>query len=795
MLLGAALLLVQAAFSFSAVLAAGQANPAAAGANHPAPLAVVLVIDALPVEDFTSPAWPHLRAVMAGGGLIGLMNARTAGTAASAAAHATLGSGARARAGPAGGLSFDADGVYRDRPAAEVYRTLTGLDPGEDQVLFLGLPELLARNTDLPDRVVPGLLGQALRDAGRQTAVIGNADLHDAFRRHGALIAMDAAGRVGLGTVGRGTLAEDPEWPFGWRTDYDAVWDAFLAVAPHAGLIVIELGDLARLDAYRELIAPERRRMLQERTIARLDALIGQLDAWARGAGTAAFLMVAVPTPPAEALRDNYLLTPIAWGPLGTGPALGTAGAAREQGAQVSGEPLAGPTGTPGVAAGPGLATSATTRRAGIVANTDVAPTVLAALGVAPPPGMAGRPLAGVSLAALRRDLPWTVAVPADPWEAVALIYQRATAVHTLRPPVVRAFIGLAIAVFVAWTAWLAWASLAKAPGPEARLGAWRWMLLLLLAAPLSVLLAPLLDPLLPLQAPGARMAIIGLLAAGLASAAWAAGQRDGIGPFAWLSLATVAALVADVILGAPLIKSSILGYDPITGARFYGIGNEYMGVLIGTALVGTGGLLDRFPGRTGLRWAVLGVYALVSTVLAAPGLGVNVGGTVAAVSGFSVTALLLWRRRLAWRAAFLAMLAVAAVLAAAAWVDVAASVQPSHLGRAALLLVRGELETLWNIAVRKVQMNVRLLNWTIWAQVMVVSLAISAVALHRPGQLIRRLEGRHPHLVRSVRGAVVASLVALAANDSGVVAAATGLIPATATLLYLVTLDRGFPR
>src|SRR5690606_19124492 len=133
------------------------------------------------------------------------------------------------------------------------------------------------RSSDL-DRVVPGLLGQALRDAGRQTAVIGNADLHDAFRRHGALIAMDAAGRVGLGTVGRGTLAEDPEWPFGWRTDYDAVWDAFLAVAPHASLIVIELGDLARLDAYRELIAPERRRMLQERTIARLDALIGQLD-------------------------------------------------------------------------------------------------------------------------------------------------------------------------------------------------------------------------------------------------------------------------------------------------------------------------------------------------------------------------------------------------------------------------------------------------------------------------------------------------------------------------------------
>src|SRR5690606_41403784 len=95
-----------------------------------------------------------------------------------------------------------------------------------------------------------------------------------------------------------------------------------------------------------------------------------------------------------------------------------------------SGEPLAGPTGAPGVAAGPGLATSATTRRAGIVANTDVAPTVLAALGVAPPPGMAGRPLAGASRAALRRGPPGTEGAPADPREAVALTPRRATAAH-----------------------------------------------------------------------------------------------------------------------------------------------------------------------------------------------------------------------------------------------------------------------------------------------------------------------------------------------------------------------------
>ena len=64
------------------------------------------------------------------------------------------------------------------------------------------------------------------------------------------------------------------------------------------------------------------------------------------------------------------------------------------------------------------------------------------------------------------------------------------------------------------------------------------------------------------------------------------------------LGAAQTVVLVVDVLLGAPIIKNSILGYDPIVAARFYGIGNEYMGVLIGTTLIGTTGLLDRWALR-----------------------------------------------------------------------------------------------------------------------------------------------------------------------------------------------------
>ncbi|HEY8418240.1 MAG TPA: hypothetical protein VIK93_09430 [Limnochordales bacterium] len=756
----------------------------------------MLVVDALPVEDFTGDGWPQLRQLVAGGGMIGLMNTRTGGSAAAPASHVSLGAGARGRAGALSGLAFDAGGLFRELTAAELYAGLTGQDPGNDAVLFLGLAELGARNADLPDRVVPGALGEAVRSAGGQTAAIGNADLHDAFRRHGVLLAMDARGAVGLGAVGWDTLMDDPDWPFAWRTDYDAVWEAFLAAAEDANLIVIELGDLARLDAYADWVPPARLRELRRLAIQRMDDFIGRLARWATERQAAAaregapahriHLLLVTPTPPAAALRSNFLLAPLVWAPLGGPPGQGQ------------------------------LATSPTTRRAGIVANTDVAPTVLAALGVAAPAPMTGRPLSGTSVAALTRDLPATVAAPGDPWEAVALLYRRATAVHRLRPPVVRTFIGLAIAVFVAWAAWLALAALTKTPGPESRLAFWRWALLLLLAAPLSILLLPLLmpgiqslaaplaapppaaaagaPPVGPLETPAAVILLLGGLALVLAALASAAGRPGSADPFAALSLATVAALLVDVSLGAPLIKSSILGYDPITGARFYGIGNEYMGVLIGTALVGTTGLLDRFP-RPGLRWLALLVYGLVAVVLAHPRLGVNVGGTVAAVSGFAVTGLLLWRRRLSWRTALFAGAALVLVLAAAAVVDLSAQAQPSHLGQAARLVAGGDWEALGNIAARKLQMNVRLLRWTIWAQVLVVSLAITAVALYRPGELIRRLEQGHPDLVRGVRGAVVASLVALVANDSGVVAAATAMIPVTATLLYLVLLDRGFRR
>jgi hypothetical protein len=96
------------------------------------------------------------------------------------------------------------------------------------------------------------------------------------------------------------------------------------------------------------------------------------------------------------------------------------------------------------------------------------------------------------------------------------------------------------------------------------------------------------------------------------------------------ISLTTVVGLSMDVALGAKLQSQSLLGYSPIIGARFYGIGNEYAGILIGSFFV----LLYSFSNIDFfIRMKNLFPIFLI-VVLALPSWGANVGGTIAAVCG-----------------------------------------------------------------------------------------------------------------------------------------------------------------
>ncbi|EPZ59179.1 putative membrane protein [[Clostridium] sordellii ATCC 9714] len=51
-------------------------------------------------------------------------------------------------------------------------------------------------------------------------------------------------------------------------------------------------------------------------------------------------------------------------------------------------------------------------------------------------------------------------------------------------------------------------------------------------------------------------------------------------------ALVSVVAIILDSLLGSYLMKNSIMSYDAIVGARYYGIGNEYQGITIGSSII-----------------------------------------------------------------------------------------------------------------------------------------------------------------------------------------------------------------
>lgn len=749
------------------ILTLAFAYPASAsGAGHKA---VVIVANAVNVTDLLEAPMPKFRALLSENAAVALMNARTAGYWSAENTYVTLGAGARAFGSTEAGLALNARDLTNEEPAAEVYRRNTGRPAADDEVVVLDIARIIQNNGENDHPTVPGALGQALHDAGRKTAVVGNAD-SDVTRRLAAAIAMDSLGKIDYGAVGRHLLKKDLDAPWGVTTDYDKLWLAFLDAYQKADLIVVELGDTDRVNTYSDWLTDERWKERRFVALGEADRFLGRVLNGIDRQATRVFFVA--PQPSVRALRDRSQLTFLA--------AVG-----------------------PGIA--PGLLLSPTTRRPGVVANIDVAPSVLDWLGIPAPAAIGGRPV---------RSMP-----AVDQLRTLAVRQDQAVAVGASRAYFLKPYVIAQIVVILA-----AFATIF--------LREWRrpWLIhglqlafLILTVYPLSLLLLPLVFS-ASLWWDGFFVVALSIAMGGIL---WHE-RHATLEPFAAVYLTTAAALAMDTAVGAKLMQNSMLGYDVLTGARYYGMGNEYMGVLIGALVVGMAAIFELMAGgkkrllaatnqpsgrerRRLLTWLWVTEAALVVmvVVLGAPGLGANVGGTIAAVIGAVVAGRLLWtvvhhpsgaaRARAdggtyrADRAAagwwkFPAIVAGATVAAVfiLAWLDYSRGSQ-THLGRLLGTVLQEGPAPLWQIVVRKIEMNWRLMHYTPWADVLVTFIIALLVLFHRPVGILRSVLEEHPYLSKGFWGAIMAAIAAFLANDSGVVAAATLMLYPTAVLFALI--------
>lgn len=279
-----------------------------------------------------------------------------------------------------------------------------------------------------------------------------------------------------------------------------------------------------------------------------------------------------------------------------------------------------------------------------------------------------------------------------------------------------------AVALLLAWFLWYRFRRAVRA----------LWLFPCLLPV-LGVSLVPVLLC-LPLggMAPEARVGIWAVAVVGLLGLLSRFPLRDAL-----RGLATLLVIFVGVGLlhGGDLLRWSGFGYVLQEGARYYGVGNEMAGSLLGAQ---SGFLLTESVGWGLLRWLA------TALVVGAPFWGANVGAMLSALCVAGAQALRL-RRRLFWMASVTLLL----VLGVVVWE--ALSAHPTHLGTF-LHAPQAWGPTLW----RKAQMNLALLLRSAWTPLLVLS------SLGLKG---------------APKAVWIGALALLVLNDSGVVAAAAMLV------------------
>jgi hypothetical protein len=541
---------------------------------------------------------------------------------------------------------------------------------------------------------------------------------------------MDEHGLVSLGMVGGGLLKRDWSLPYGVTTSPTRLLRSLRQAASLADLVVLDLGETSRAAEYAEYMSISAAHALRRRAVEKADRLLGEVlaslsvDDWA--------VMVLTPNAREAELGEHFVgLTPVI---------LRVPGAA------------------------PSLLASSSTRRPGIVANTDVAATVLEHFGLPPSPETVGRPM-------------FSIPVRGNPVRQVQGDLARHEAAESVRRQVFRL-----VPIVTACALWLSALLLVLGPrSPGLTRSLARGGLILGMAAPVAMLLVSLQ----PLHAQAMMASIaIGSLAIALISS-WVTGWRSGYVPAA---VAVVGVLVYDLAAGQELLQWSPFSYSPAAGARFYGLGNEYAGVLLGAGLVSVGGLLSP---RATCGWlersvAALGLLA-VAVLIGLPSFGANLGMGLASTCAVAVFGLFLWRERVGGREVGAALLIGSGLLGAAITIDLFVhGAEASHIGRWAAAVREQGWPVAAQVFARKLSMNwmlVRLSLWTDAAAAAVGVLLVSIVA--RPAGVKSALAERDwvsPSVIACAVGAVVAFIV----NDSGVVAAALVLLYGAGSLAYL---------
>jgi hypothetical protein len=295
--------------------------------------------------------------------------------------------------------------------------------------------------------------------------------------------------------------------------------------------------------------------------------------------------------------------------------------------------------------------TSHTTEQRGLIASVDIAPSILDHLALSVPPDMRGE------------QLETDGALDAASLRAFA---GRLRVVGGRRLP---AF-GCLLA---AWAVLLLAASLLPAARRRASCAwAMRVGALAVLWIPLGALLGAALEPSAAVEYAAITLCCFALAAITDVLLPW---PRAPLLP----AVVGVLALVIDALAGTQLLVRSLLGPNPILGARFYGFGNELKSGLAVAVLAAIAAAL--YPSVRSRRSASITAAAgvVLAAVVGSARIGAGVGGVILVAAGFAVATLVLAPGHFSRRRALVVIASPLVALIALALLDLATAHGSGH--------------------------------------------------------------------------------------------------------------------
>lgn len=672
---------------------------------------------------------PVLKNELDSRGYIGLMNIRGDGGSDDKRSYASIGAGAKTNISSSGLIE---EFVESSKDDAQTYEVTTG-----NKALKInnsGINKIVNYNSEKGQYgSTLGSLGQSLLDNGLKVSILGNSDTGfdtKDYNRNFALMAMDENGRIPEGNIDNINIA-DSTMPFGLRTDYEKLKEDTLNFYENSDVLFIELGDTHRLDLYKNYLNEDSFVKMKKAIYKNINDYLAFVFDLSDNKDN---VYITSAYPSTIDYKNKRRLTPVI---------------------KFTDDKK-------------GLLTSSTTRRTGIVSNIDIGVDILNNYGIK------NTNMVGKSFKCIEES---------DNINYLNDEYQKIVTISTIRTNTVNPFVIIVALSWVTSALLLVFRKRIPEGKKEIVFKILKELIKLGMIMPLAFLVAPITNAKTPIGVTTSIICtviiidIIGHLIF----------KKDDIKQMGLYAFLIIIIIAVDSIFGTYLMKNNIMSYDALIGARYYGIGNEYEGVTVASAIFALSVICHY---KKPSKW-LMSIFLIIILITSAhPSMGANVGGAICETVAYMVFIAILFDIKIDFKKAIFILITVGLVLGGFAVADMIMGTE-SHLSLFVGQILENGPTAIIQTFGRKISMNIKLAKTSIWANLLLVGILIVAGLVFKPGKYFEKMRNEYPMVFKGFSASMVGCIVTLLVNDSGIVSASTAsiyiLIPLIIMLINMI--------